>query len=197
MARMRDGLRAFIAHHGIDPAKYHETMTRAWILAVRHFMELSPEAESAEDFIDRNPRLLDGKIMLTHYSAGLLFSPEARARFVEPDLDAIPRHERPRGLTRSGWSRGSSSALAVLVTAVLAFKAWRFASGAARAPGRVRRVVREESETMSYGADHPAQTARVLPAARRVHGRVAARVSPSRPGWPIPSAPHVRDRRAT
>jgi len=50
------------------------------------------------------------------------------------------------------------SALAVLVTAVLAFKAWRFTSGAARAPGRIRRFEREESETMSYGADHPAQT---------------------------------------
>jgi hypothetical protein len=31
--------------------------------------------------------------MLTHYSAQLLFSDGARARFVEPDLDQIPRHE--------------------------------------------------------------------------------------------------------
>jgi len=30
--------------------------------------------------------------MLTHYSAELLFSPEARAGFVEPNLDPIPRH---------------------------------------------------------------------------------------------------------
>jgi len=32
--------------------------------------------------------------MLTHYSAGLLFSADARARFVDPDLEEIPRHER-------------------------------------------------------------------------------------------------------
>jgi hypothetical protein len=31
--------------------------------------------------------------MLTHYSAEVLFSPEARARFVEPDLEKIPRHD--------------------------------------------------------------------------------------------------------
>jgi hypothetical protein len=36
---------------------------------------------------------LDSKIMLLHYSAGLLFSPEARAAFVEPDLDPIPRYK--------------------------------------------------------------------------------------------------------
>jgi hypothetical protein len=91
-ARMRAALVAFLAHHGIPAAKYHETLTRAWILAVHHFMHRSPEAASADDFIDRNPLLLDTKIMLTHYSAGLLFSDAARAGFVEPDLEPIPRH---------------------------------------------------------------------------------------------------------
>jgi hypothetical protein len=37
--------------------------------------------------------MLDTKLMMAHYSAELLFSDEARARFVEPDLDQIPRHE--------------------------------------------------------------------------------------------------------
>ncbi len=90
--RMRAALVCFLSHHGIPATKYHETLTRAWILAVHHFMHRSPDASSADDFIDRNPMLLDSKIMLTHYSADLLFSDAARSGFVEPDLDPIPRH---------------------------------------------------------------------------------------------------------
>lgn len=93
-ARMREALRAFVRHNGVDPTKYHETLTRAWILAVCHFMARTAPSDSADAFIAQNPVLLDTTIMLTHYSADLLYSDEARARFVEPDLDAIPRHAR-------------------------------------------------------------------------------------------------------
>ena len=90
---MRRALLAFIQHNKIPVAKYHETLTRAWILAVRHFMAISPVAESAASFMASNPSMLDSKIMLTHYSTEVLFSPEARARFVEPNLELIPRHD--------------------------------------------------------------------------------------------------------
>ena len=93
VARMRDALHGFLRRNGIDPAKYHETMTRAWILAVRHFMARTPPVASADAFIEANPALLDAKIMLTHYSAGRLFSDEARGGYVEPDLSEIPRHD--------------------------------------------------------------------------------------------------------
>jgi hypothetical protein len=92
-ARMHRALLNFLQHHGLPVSRYHETLTRAWILAVRHFMESSRPAESADAFIEDNPDLLDSRIMLTHYSAEVLFSEKARARFVEPDLDQIPRHE--------------------------------------------------------------------------------------------------------
>lgn len=89
---MREALKGFLEFNGIAVSKYHETMTRAWILAVRHFMEATPGSESSDAFIEQNPEMLDSKIMMTHYSAELLFSEEARATFVEPDLDPIPRY---------------------------------------------------------------------------------------------------------
>jgi hypothetical protein len=89
---IREALQTFLAHHDIDPAKYHVTLTRAWLLAVQHFMELSPPATSADEFIRNNPRLLDPSIMLTHYSKDLIRSDRARAAFVEPDIQQIPRH---------------------------------------------------------------------------------------------------------
>ena len=90
--RMQSALQDFIRYNGIDPAKYHETLTRAWILAVDHFMHQSTPAASAAEFIAMNPRLLRKEAMGTHYSDALLFSRQARSRFVEPDLMPIPRH---------------------------------------------------------------------------------------------------------
>ena len=87
--KMRDALLKFLEHNSIPRSKFHETLTEAWVLAVRHFMNRST-SNSAAEFIAKNPELLDSKIMLTHYSASVLFSPDARASFVEPDLDPIP-----------------------------------------------------------------------------------------------------------
>ena len=89
---MREALLAFLEHNGVDPSKYHDTMTRAWTLAVRHFMEATSSQDSADWFIEHNPEMLDSKIMMTHYSAEVLFSDEARTQFVDPDLDLIPQH---------------------------------------------------------------------------------------------------------
>lgn len=90
--RMRDALLAFLAHLGVPSGKYHETITRAWILAVSHFMHESLACDSAAAFIAQNPRLLDTKIMLTHYSAEVLYSPKARETYVPPDVQPIPNH---------------------------------------------------------------------------------------------------------
>jgi hypothetical protein len=99
--RMREALLSFIERNGIPRSKFHETMTRAWVLAVRHFMDRSTSTSFA-DFVAKNQELLDSQIMLTHYSARVLLSTDARASFVEPDLDPIPRQGKqppPKNVT--------------------------------------------------------------------------------------------------
>ncbi len=82
----------YLKHHDIDPSKYNETLTRAWILAIRHFMMCSSPTKCSSEFVDSNPRLLNSRIMQLHYSKQLLFSDEARLSFIEPDLAPIPRY---------------------------------------------------------------------------------------------------------
>lgn len=87
---MRSALLSFIQANGVPASKFHETLTRAWVLAVSHFMNRAASASFAE-FASNSQPLLGSKVMLTHYSAETLFLPEARAQFVEPDLEAIPQ----------------------------------------------------------------------------------------------------------
>jgi len=90
VGRMKGALLAFLSHLGVGDSKYHETITRAWVMAVDHFMNQTEACSSCADLIRINPQLLDSKIMLTHYSADVLFSPAARKAFVEPNIQSIP-----------------------------------------------------------------------------------------------------------
>jgi hypothetical protein len=90
---MRNALKSFIEHHEIGKTKYNETITKAWILAVRHHMEITPGKSNSDHFIDSNPHLLDTKILLTHYSENLLFSRKSQTIFMEPDIEPIPFYE--------------------------------------------------------------------------------------------------------
>lgn len=89
---IRRSLLRYVAHHGINPGKYHETLARAWLMAVRHFMAICPAVDSAAAFLEAQPRLLNSSIMLEHYSSERLFSEEARQRFLLPDLLPIPAY---------------------------------------------------------------------------------------------------------
>jgi hypothetical protein len=89
-ARMRQALLSFLAHHQVPASKFHETLTCAWVLAVSHFMSRAGSSSFAE-FAANSQALLNSKVMLTHYSAETLFSPQARASYVAPDLAAIPQ----------------------------------------------------------------------------------------------------------
>ena len=69
--------------------KYHETITRAWL----HFVAVHTQrwgAESFEEFIGRNPDLLDRKLIEHFYSCELILSEPARAAWAAPDLRRLP-----------------------------------------------------------------------------------------------------------
>ncbi|MCH6255363.1 hypothetical protein MLD52_02300 [Puniceicoccaceae bacterium K14] len=92
--QMRRALSRLLQHNGVDPSKYHETLTKSWIFAVYHFMNQSGSSSSADELIDAHPEMLDAEIMLSHYSAEVLFSEKARKEFVEPNLTQIPSYDR-------------------------------------------------------------------------------------------------------
>ena len=74
--------------HGAED-KYHETMTRAWL----HFVAVHIQrwgADSFEEFLERNPDLLDSKLIQHFYSRELILSESARAAWSAPDLRRLP-----------------------------------------------------------------------------------------------------------
>ena len=84
MTKMRAGLIAFSSHHG--KMGYNETITRFWLLGVKDFISplqqetLVARANAAVmHFADKN-------LIFRHFTRDRLFSPEAAARWIEPDM---------------------------------------------------------------------------------------------------------------
>ncbi len=89
-AKMRDGIFKLLAESfGVDLSKempYHETLTVFWMRTVAEFNAARngrSRLEKANELI----MLYDKDYPLRFYRREYLFSDEARARFVEPDLE--------------------------------------------------------------------------------------------------------------
>jgi hypothetical protein len=87
-ARMGTTLRKFAAASKV-PAKYHQTITTLWmrILAV---LRDADQRYSLDDWVDRNPQLLEKTYPLRYYSRERLFSESARESWVDPDVKPLP-----------------------------------------------------------------------------------------------------------
>jgi hypothetical protein len=85
--RISDWLRHLTAH---APQKFHTTITRAWTEIVGHHVAADLSVADFEVFAARNPALLDKRLLMRHYTAATLASPQARAEWVEPDLVEFP-----------------------------------------------------------------------------------------------------------
>ena len=79
-----DRLRRMAIAKGLAPL-YNETMTRFWILFIAHVREATGAA-TIDEAIQRVPALVDKNLPLRHWSRTAMFGPDARVRWVEPDL---------------------------------------------------------------------------------------------------------------
>lgn len=79
-------IKAFAKKHGAT-MKYNETVTVAATRVMHHFMARS-ECTTFQEFIEKNPRLpTDFRALLaSHYCSDIFKSPEAKQKFLEPDL---------------------------------------------------------------------------------------------------------------
>jgi hypothetical protein len=91
--RVRRGIRRYNAAHGIPTTPtggYHETLTLFWLRAVRSFLEDGRnEGRSLVSLANELVATADGQLPLRHYTRARLFSAEARASWVEPDLKPV------------------------------------------------------------------------------------------------------------
>jgi len=69
---VKNGILNILKSLDTDNSKYHETITYAWVLIVKYFMNSTQECNSFEEFISQNKILLDTNILYKYYSKQLL-----------------------------------------------------------------------------------------------------------------------------
>lgn len=89
VVRMAQGIRAFAKHHGVE-AKYHHTITLAWMRLVANAVRATPRTQHFISFANANPHLLNPRLLGSYYSPQLLAADSARNGWIEPDLHPLP-----------------------------------------------------------------------------------------------------------
>ena len=91
LTRVRDGIRRLnvsIGGANTESSGYHETITAAYITLLAEFLEACPPGLPLADGLARlwTTPLAERDMLFTFYSRERLFSTDARARWVDPDL---------------------------------------------------------------------------------------------------------------
>jgi len=81
-------IRRYAAHLGAAQ-KYHETITRFWMVLVAAALA-GDSTSTFVDFAAGNPQLFDKDVLNNYYSRAALASPIARETWLAPDLAALP-----------------------------------------------------------------------------------------------------------
>jgi hypothetical protein len=96
IGRMRAGIKVYNAANDVPEGPmtgYNETTTQAFMRimdAVRQAYEPVFPAADADTFCDTHPQLMSKHILRLFYSPERRMHPDAKARYVAPDLAALP-----------------------------------------------------------------------------------------------------------
>jgi hypothetical protein len=86
------------ARYAGAPQKYHATVSRAWVELVGFHAAQHGEAGFAA-FAERNPALLDKRLLTRFYRPATLAAASAKTGWVEPDLRPFPWQDTDPGPT--------------------------------------------------------------------------------------------------
>ena len=84
---MRSGLLRFTKHLGVN--RYHEAITRFWVVLVKEFLRHSPAVELAAQVNALIRCYPEKDILFEYYSRERVMSDEATHTWVEPDLSSL------------------------------------------------------------------------------------------------------------
>lgn len=87
-ARLCRALLALATRHGVAQ-RFHHTLTVAWVRLIESARRSHPDTPF-DALVDACPGLLDKDAPLACYTRDVLYSDEARARWVEPNLSPLP-----------------------------------------------------------------------------------------------------------
>jgi hypothetical protein len=83
---MKQSIKHYADAHG-HGGLYHETITLFWMKVLAHYVASQEQGVALADLVHGALVRLGRKdLMLAHYSRAVLFSAEARAGWVEPDV---------------------------------------------------------------------------------------------------------------
>lgn len=97
LQRMRAGVKRYNAANEVPDTPtsgYHETTTHAFLWLIHVTMQAYGQSHpvgNADEFCDMHPQLMTKHALRLFYSPQHRMAPEAKVRFVEPDLAALPR----------------------------------------------------------------------------------------------------------
>jgi hypothetical protein len=94
LTTLRGAIKRLNAAHGVvETAQrgYNETITVAFLRIVDCMMQIYPGSADSEEFCDANPQIMNPRVLRLYYSPERRSHPDAKARFLEPDLATLPR----------------------------------------------------------------------------------------------------------